>query len=117
MVSGLIFDYGVGTIVGNDWKYDFASFHLLNPEARFDGTAQEIDPRELPIEIECGAQRMSSLAVPLIEIANSEDLMSRIGWVGLALVGVVGLGLVIFVTYLFLGSIRATPLTSLDRFG
>ena len=74
MVCALLFDYGIGNAVGNDWKYDFAAWHVCSPDATFDGRPTAVDPRSLPFGKDCKVQRMWSLAVPLMSITDSAEL-------------------------------------------
>ncbi len=51
---------------------------MLNRAATYDGSIQEVEPRHLPIGAECKAERMYSLAVPLVEITDSQQLSRRV---------------------------------------
>lgn len=74
MVCGLIFEYGAGQAVGGDWKYDYAAWHLCNPDASFDGRPTVVDPRQLPFGKDSKVERMWSLALPLMTITDSREL-------------------------------------------
>jgi len=78
LVIGMLMDYGAGNPVPSSWRYEYSNWHLWVPDRTDDGKIHEVLPAELKVGAGCPATRMYTLAVPLLEMANSDVLSRRV---------------------------------------
>ena len=61
----------------SNWKYEYASWHIQTPDHTEDGRIVAGHPRDV-IDDSSKFERVASLARPLVEISNEEELLAQI---------------------------------------
>ena len=78
LISGIVFDYGPGAEPGNDWKYEYAGWHVWMPGSTDDGTPVSAEPKVVWPKDNVRALSVTSFALPLVVITDSDALRGRV---------------------------------------
>ncbi len=82
LVTGIVFDYGEGVEIGNDWEYEYAGWHIYMPDyvasKSNDGTVLACKPTTDWPDDNCKAAGAASFGVPLVDIVNAKALFDRL---------------------------------------
>jgi hypothetical protein len=82
IASGIVFDYGEGIEIQNDWNFNYAGWHIYMPDynanSSNDGTVLRCKPTAHWREDNCTAVDASAFGVPLVEIADAKALLDRV---------------------------------------
>jgi hypothetical protein len=77
VVAGWL-EFGKGLTPGDDWEYNDATLHLRVPNRQDDGTLLHLNAREIWPDKRHKTTRLTTLAVPLASVTNSEHLRNRV---------------------------------------
>jgi len=77
LVSGCLFDYGKDNIV-KDWGMRYCNWHIYTSNRKDDGTICAVDPRSTWPEEKSLAHKLSSFALPLLSIIDSNSLRESV---------------------------------------
>lgn len=77
LISAGFFDFGNGKKVA-EWGIRYSNWHLYIPNRQDDGTVCTVDPRIAWPEEKCVAQQLSSFALPLLSISDSNSLREKV---------------------------------------
>jgi hypothetical protein len=85
LASGIVFDYGDGQLMGTMTaeQYDYAGWHIYMPgympERKRDGTVLVCgNPEKEWPKDKCKARRVASFALPLVDISDSDLLLTKL---------------------------------------
>ncbi len=82
LASGIVFDYGEGIEIQNDWKYDYAGWHIYMPDYAAnksnDGTVLTCKPTMHWPDDNCKAVGAASFGIPLVDIVDIKALFDRV---------------------------------------
>src|SRR2546428_5550553 len=82
LVTGIVFDYGQGVEIGNDWEYEYAGWHIYMPDyvanKSNDGTVLTCKPTTDWPDDNCKAVGATSFGVPLVRIGDAKALFDRV---------------------------------------
>jgi len=78
LISGVVYEYTRGTEPANDWRYEYAGWHTWIQGAKDDGTPISVDPRATWPTDKVTAIRLTSFALALVEIIDSEKLRDAV---------------------------------------
>ena len=77
LVSAGWFEFGEG-VIPDDKEYYFATLHLWMPNRKDDGTFFQLDPRKEWPDEGYKISQLTTLAVPLVSVTNSQCLRDRV---------------------------------------
>ena len=82
LATGIVFDYGEGRDIQEDWLYAYANWHTYMPEytpnRSNDGTVLVCRPLTDWKDDNCKAVGAASFAVPLVDIVDARSLLDRV---------------------------------------